>query len=95
MTTITTASTLSDVLSALNSGSRSIATTDWSAITTPTAASSVWSAKVGLFSDDMTAFWDNCAIIGYNECSPAEFAAYSGWAIGLEVTLLSALGGTD
>ncbi len=81
MTTISSSSTLTDVLTALNT--RTVSTTGWSAITTPADAVTFWSATVGLFGDDLTTFFANCATVGYTKCNPAAFAAYSGWAVGV------------
>ena len=84
-TTITAASSLSDVLVAFNTRT-TVTTTGWTAVPSPnTPVSGAWSATVGLFGDDLTSFFADCATVGYNECNPASFAAYSGWAVGIAV----------
>ena len=86
--TITSTSTLGDVLVALNT--RTVSATGWVALTPPTGITT-WTASVGLFGDDLTTFFANCATVGYMECNPAQFAAYSGWAIGVQITITTAL----
>ncbi len=87
MPDITSSSSLNDVLLALNAR-MSIFSADWgSAIDKPTGSVADWTAKVGLFGDELTEFWANCATVGYFRCNPADFAAYSGWAIGVEFTI--------
>jgi len=96
-TSIKATSSLSDVLIALNQ--RTVSTTGWTALTPPnylTAAPAIapitsWTAKVGLFGDELTEFFENCATVGYTECNPAQFAAFSGWAVGMEITVATAL----
>ena len=81
---ITATSTLSDVLVALNT--RTVSSTDWTDLNLPTAATT-WTAKVGLFGDDLTGFFANCATVGYLVCNRASYAAFSGWAVGLEIAI--------
>ena len=96
-TSIKSTSSLSDVLLALNQ--RTVTTTGWTALTPPnylTATPAIapitsWTAKVGLFGDELTEFFENCATVGYTECNPAQFAAFSGWAIGMEIEVTTAL----
>jgi hypothetical protein len=96
-TSITSTSSLSDVLIAFNQ--RKVTTTDWTALTPPNYLDGVpaivpvtsWTAKVGLFGDELTPFFENCATVGYTECNPAQFAAFSGWAVGMEITVATAL----
>ena len=88
MTTITVTSTLADVLTNFNS--RTISTTGWVAIN-PDAGVTTWTATTGLFGDDLSGFFANCATIGYSNCDPADYSAYSGWAIGVAITFTAAL----
>ena len=100
-TSITSTSSLSDVLMALNQ--RTVSTTGWTDLTPPnylTAAPAIapitsWTASVGLFGDELTTFFENCATVGYTECNPAQFAAFSGWAIGMEITVTTALAAAE
>ena len=97
MSTIKPTSSLSDVLMALNQ--RTVSTTGWTALTPPnyinatpaTVPVTSWTAKVGLFGDELTEFFENCATVGYTECNPADFAAFSGWAVGMEITVTANL----
>ena len=84
---ITVTSSLSDVYKALNS--RSITTTGWSAIN-PDPTVTTWTANMGLFSDDLSTFWANCATVGYSKCNPSDYSDYSGWALGVSITIGSA-----
>ena len=96
-TSIKATSSLSDVLIALNS--RTVSTTGWTELTKPNkldATSAIvpvdsWTASVGLFGDELTEFFENCATVGYTECNPAQFAAFSGWAVGMEITVTTNL----
>ena len=96
-TSIKATSSLSDVLIALNQ--RTVSTTGWTALTPPNKLISAptivpvdsWTAKVGLFGDELTTFFENCATVGYTECNPAQFAAFSGWAVGMEITVTTNL----
>jgi len=98
-TSITSTSSLSDVLIAFNQ--RPVTTTDWTALTPPNTLDTAtppaivpvasWTAKVGLFGDELTPFFENCATVGYTECNPAQFAAFSGWAVGMEITVTTNL----
>jgi hypothetical protein len=100
-TSITATSSLEDVL--LAASKITLSTSGWTALTPPnylTAATpaviapiTTWTAKVGLFGEDLTNFFKDCATVGYSECNPANFAAFSGWAIGTEITV-SAIGTT-
>ena len=101
MSTIKPTSSLSDVLMALNQ--RTVSSTGWTALTPPNyltgapaiAAVTSWTAKVGLFGDELTTFFENCATVGYTECNPAQFAAFSGWAFGMEITVTTALAAAE
>ena len=88
---ITSASTLSDVLTALNT--RTITTTGWTSVP-PDASITTWTATIGLFGDDLTDFFANCATVGYSTCDPSGVSAYSGWAIGVAITFTAALATT-
>ena len=98
-TSIKATSSLSDVLIALNQ--RTVSTTGWTALTPPNTLDTAvppaivpvtsWTAKVGLFGDELTEFFENCATVGYTECNPAQFAAFSGWAVGMEITVTTNL----
>ena len=96
-TSIKATSSLSDVLIALNQ--RTVSTTGWTALTPPNYLTTVpaiapitsWTAKVGLFGDELTEFFENCATVGYTKCNPAQFAAFSGWAVGMEITVTTNL----
>ena len=100
-TSIKSTSSLSDVLMALNQ--RTVSTTDWTALTPPNYLTAVpaivavtsWTASVGLFGDELTTFFENCATVGYTECNPAQFAAFSGWAVGMEITVTTALASAE
>jgi len=99
-TSIKSTSSMSDVLIAFNQRTVSD-TSDWTPLTPPnkiTTAPAIgpvdsWTAKVGLFGDDLTLtpFFENCATVGYTECNPAQFAAFSGWAVGMEITVTTNL----
>ena len=78
---ITSASSLDDVLLALSTR-MSVSVSGWDSVDPPTGVTD-WTAKIGLFGDDLTEFWADCATVGYFECDPADFAAFSGWAIGV------------
>ena len=101
MSTITTSSTYADVLLALNK--RSVSTTGWKAFDPPKyvdASPAVvdvtsWTGSVGLFGDDFTDFFENCVTVGYDECNPADTAAYSGWAIGVEIKVTTDLASSE
>ena len=102
MSTITTSSTYADVLLALNK--RTVSTTGWKNFDPPKrydfGTSTVvditsWTGSVGLFGDDFTDFFENCATVGYDECNPAETAAYSGWAIGVEIKVKTNLASSE
>ena len=95
-TSIKSTSSLSDVLIALNQ--RTVFTTGWTDLTPPNYKPvsvilpiTSWTAKVGLFGDELTPFFENCATVGYTECNPAQFAAFSGWAVGMEITVTTNL----
>ena len=96
-TSIKATSSLSDVLIALNQ--RKVSTTGWTDLTPPDKITTApafgpvtsWTAKVGLFGDELTKFFENCATVGYTECNPADFAAFSGWAVGMEITVTANL----
>ena len=88
MTTISATSTLSDVLEALPS--RDSVTDTWEKAP-PVAAITTWTTSVGLFGDYLSSFFADCATIGYTTCDPADYSAYSGWAIGVEFDFSTAL----
>ena len=97
---ITPSSTMADVLIALNT--RTVSTTGWSPLNPPqeivggaATAISHWSATVGLFGDDLTKFWENCATVGYTKCNPADHAVYSGWAVGASITVTTVLANVE
>ena len=103
-TSIKATSSLSDVLMALNQ--RTVSTTGWTDLTPPNYLDTAptpaviepiasWTAKVGLFGDELTTFFENCATVGYTECNPAQFAAFSGWAVGMEITVTTALAANE
>ena len=87
-TSITATSSLADVLLAASKISPS--TSGWKELDPPTGVTT-WTATVGLFGEDLTNFFKDCATVGYSECNPANFAAFSGWAIGTEISVTTDL----
>lgn len=85
---ITSTSTLAQVYTA-NIPSKP-STSSWKTLTNPTGLTT-WAAKVGLFGNDLTTFFKDCATVGTTICDPANFTGYSGWAIGVEFTLTAVL----
>ena len=82
MSTVTATSALSDVFAALNK--RTITTTAWKALVAPGLIPvTSWTGTIGLFADDLSSFFADCATIGYYKCDPANYADYSGWGIGV------------
>ena len=86
--TITASSPIADVLLALNEIRGPLVTTTWTSVTIPSTTKS-WTGKIGLFGDDLTSFNKNCAIVGKATCDPVAYSAFSGWAIGLEISVTS------
>lgn len=100
-TSITVTSSLADVLLAFSKITPS--TTGWQALTPPNKLNATpaivpitsWTANIGLFGEDLTTFFADCATVGYTECNPADFAAFSGWAIGTEITVTANLASAE
>lgn len=85
---ITSTSTLAQVYTANIPSTPS--TSGWATLAKPTVGTT-WTATVGLFGNDLTTFFKNCATVGTTICDPAKFTGYSGWAIGIEFTMTAAL----
>ena len=88
MSTITSTSTLADVLAAHNNFAATTAQmANWVELT-PLASGDA-STLVGLFGADLTDFLADCAIATTN-CTSSDYDNYSGWAIGVDWTVASA-----
>ena len=82
---VTSTSLLSDVFFAHTAHPTLADLSSWREIH-PLDATPTISTKVGVFGDDLTGFYADCAVAGIDVCIPTDYHKYTGWAMGVQWT---------